>query len=252
MALAQELVMSGHLRSSRWIAVLAMALLASRSMQAQNIGAGEGRPFHALALTTGMSTMSVDPINARMTSTNFASLSNDAVSYGASGYVAIGRALLGADVQRSTFGEEGLNNGRTDDMSTLQGLATVSYALVSTRHLTLFPQLGVGLGRVEVTLRDRSGAGTTASQPTFDEVAQAPGAESRMTGRHLLYGLGAGLDYLVTQRGASKGVVLGVRAGMLTSPNRATWTRNGQAIVAGPDAGASGPYLRVVVGLGGR
>ena len=41
-------------------------------------------------------------------------------------------------------------------------------------------------------------------------------------------------------------------AGLLASPNRATWTRNGQAIVAGPDAGATGPYLRVVVGLGGR
>jgi hypothetical protein len=252
MALAPELVMSRHLRSSCRTAVLAISLVAGRSALAQNIGVGEGRPFHALVLTTGMSTMSVDAINARITSTNFASLSNDAVSYGASGYVAVGRALLGADVQRSTFGEEGLNNGRTDDMNTLQGLATVSYALVSTRQLTLFPQLGVGLGQLEVTLRDRSGAGTTASQPTFDEVARSPGTESRMTGRHLLYGVGAGLDYLVTQRGASKGVVLGVRAGMLTSPNRATWTRNGQAVVAGPDAGASGPYLRVVVGLGGR
>lgn len=244
--------MSRHLMPSRRIALLAVALLAGRSAGAQNIGAGEGRPFHAIVLTTGMSTMSVDAINARITPANFASLSNDAVSYGASGYVAVGRALLGADVQRATFGEEGLNNGRTDDMSTLQGLATVSYALVSTRTVSLFPQLGVGLGRLEVTLRDRSGGGATASQPTFDEVAQSPGTESTMTGHHLLYGFGGGMDYLVTPRGASTGVVLGVRAGLLASPNRATWTRNGQTIVAGPDAGATGPYLRVVVGLGGR
>jgi hypothetical protein len=239
-------------RLPRWSAALALSLVAARGASAQNIGAGEGRPFHALVLTTGMSTMSVDPINARMAPTQFAPLSNDAVSYGASGYFAVGRALLGAEVQRSVFGEEGLNNGRTDDMSTLQGLATASYALLSTDHFTMFPQLGVGLGRLVVTLRDRNGVGTSASQPTFDEVAQSPGAESRMTGRHLLYSLGAGADYLVTRRGASTGVVMGVRAGVLASPNRATWTRNGQAIVAGPDAGATGPYLRVVVGLGGR
>jgi hypothetical protein len=45
---------------------------------------------------------------------------------------------------------------------------------------------------------------------------------------------------------------MGVRAGLLASPNRATWTRAGQTIVAGPDAGATGPYLRVVVGIGAR
>jgi hypothetical protein len=241
-----------HLLSSRRVVTLALALLSGRAVSAQNVGVGVGHPFHAVVLSTGMSMMSVEPINARITPTNFASLSDDAVSYGASGYVAVGRALLGAELLRSTFGEEGLNNGRTDDMSTTQGLGTVSYALVSTEHVSLFPQLGVGLGRIEVTLRDWSGIGTTSSQPTFDEVAQSPGAESRMTGRHLLYSFGGGMDYLVTRGGASTGVVMGIRAGMLASPNRATWTRNGQSIIAGPDAGASGPYLRVVVGLGGR
>lgn len=228
------------------------ALVVAASASAQGVGAGPGRPFHALVLSTGMSTMAVDALNARMAASQFAPLSNDAATYGASGYVAIGRALLGAEVARSAFGEEGLDNGRTDELSAMHGLATVAYAVVSTDRLSIFPQLGVGLGRVEVVLRDRSGVGTTQAQPTFDEVAQSPGPESRMSGRHLLYGLGGGADYLVSRAGASKGVVLGLRAGMLASPNRTTWTRSGQRIVAGPDAAASGPYLRVVVGLGGR
>ena len=231
---------------------LAVVLLPMHTLSAQNVGAGMGRPFHAVLLTTGMTTMAVDPLNARMTPSQFATLSDDAVSYGAAGYVAIGRALLGAEVQRSTFGEEGLNNGRTGQLGTMQGLATVAYALVSTEHLSLFPQLGVGLGRVVVTLRDRDGAVTNVQHPTFDEIAQAPGDESQVSGRHLLYSLGAGADYLVTPRGAAAGVVLGVRAGVAASPNRATWTRDGQPVLAGPDAGAGGPYLRVVVGVGGR
>jgi hypothetical protein len=238
--------------AARCAVALSLVLLPSRIASAQNVGAGAGRPFHAVVLSTGMTMMAVDPLNARMTSSQFATLSNDAVSYGGAGYLAVGRALLGAEVQRSTFGEEGLNNGRTGDLSAMQGLATVAYALLSTDHLSIFPQLGVGMGRVVVTLRDRSGAGTTVTQPTFDEIAQTPGSESRVTGRHLLYSFGGGADYLVTPRGAGTGVVLGVRAGLTASPNRATWTRDGQAVLAGPDAGAGGPYLRVVVGLGGR
>jgi hypothetical protein len=229
-----------------------LLLVAAASASAQGVGAGAGRPFHALVVSTGMSTMSVDALNARMGSSQFAPLSNDAVTYGASGYVAIGRALLGADVGRSAFGEEGLNNGRTDELTAMQGMATAAYAIVSTERLSVFPQLGVGMGRLVVSLRDRAGSGTTASEPTFDEVAQSPGSESRMSGRHLVYGFGGGADYLVSRAGASKGVVLGVRAGMLASPNRTTWTRDGQTVVAGPDAAAGGPYLRVVVGVGGR
>lgn len=240
------------MRSRALLLYAGSALVAVASASAQGVGMGSGRPFHALVLSTGMSMMSVDALNARMTPSQFAPLSNDAVSYGASGYLAVGRALLGADVSRSAFGEEGLNNGRTDELTATQGMVTAGYALVATDRLSLFPQLGVGLGRVEVALRDRSGAGSAPAEPTFDEVAQSPGTESRMSGRHLLYAFGGGADYLVSRAGAARGVVLGVRAGVLLSPNRTTWTRGGQSIVAGPDAGAGGPFLRVAVGMGGR
>jgi hypothetical protein len=232
----------------------AAAALACASVRAdaQGAGMGAGHAFHTVALSTGMSTMSVDALNARMTPTQFAPLSNDAVSFGANGYVAVGRALLGAEVARSSFGEEGLDNGRTDELSSLHGLVTAGYALVATEHLSVYPQLGVGLGRLAVSLRDRTATSTAQPQPTFDEVAQAPGAESRLTGRHLVYSLGAGADFLVTRAGASRGVVLGVRAGLLASPNRTTWSRDGDTVVAGPDAAMGGPFLRVVVGYGGR
>ena len=245
---------AGHsMRSTSIIRLVAAALVTlGGPLAAQGAGSGSGHPFHAVVLTTGMTTMSVDALNARMTPSQFASLSNDAVSYGVGGYYAVGRALLGAELARATFGEEGLNNGRTDDLSTTHGLATVSYGIVSTEHLSLYPLLGVGLGRIEVALRDRSGAGTSVTQPTFDEVAQSPGAESQLTGRHLLYSFAGGADYLVTRRGGSAGVVLGVRTGVLAAPNRTTWSRSGESIIAGPDASPSGPFLRVVVGLGGR
>ena len=224
----------------------------SDPLSAQGLGLGAGRPFHALVLSTGMGTMSVDALNARLTASQFAPLSNDAVSYGASGYFAIARALLGAELVRSAFGEEGLDNGRTDELTAVQGTLTAAYALVSTARLSVFPQLGVGLGRLTVSLRDRGGSAAAPSQPTFDEVARDPGAESRLAGRHLLYSFGGGADYFVSRAATSAGVVLGVRAGVVASPNRTTWRRSGQPVIAGPDVAAGGPYLRVVVGLGAR
>ena len=231
---------------------VAFTFIASRSSAAQSTLTGASGPFHVIVLSTGVTMMKVDPLNARLVSSQFASLSNGAVSYGGGGYFAVGRALLGAEAQRSIFGEEGLNNGRSNNLHTMQALATVGYAIVTTERLTVFPQLGVSFGRVRLTLRDRTGASTSASEPTFDEIVRAPGNESQVDGQHLLYSFGGGADYLTTRRGVSTGVVIGVRAGLAASPNRATWTRDGERVVAAPDAGADGPYLRVMVGFGAR
>lgn len=220
---------------------------------AQDIGAGRALPFSTLLLATGVTAMQVDAINARLGPVGYAGLSNDAVTYGASGYVAVGRALLGADVALATFGEEGLENGRTDDLNTRHALATVGYALLATDRVNAFPVVGVGAGRVDVTLRNRGGTASTSPQPSFDEVARSPGPETTLRGRYLLFSLGAGIDYLVT-RGAptGAGVVLGARAGVVVAPNRTTWMHDGQPAIAGPDGGPGGPFLRVVVGVGRR
>ncbi|CAN5364010.1 hypothetical protein BH09GEM1_BH09GEM1_26360 [soil metagenome] len=214
----------------------------------------EARPFHALVFTSGATTMKVDGLNGMLTNAHFAGLSNDGISYGLTGYYAYGRAMLGADVSHVTYGEEGLSNGRSDDLNATQLLATASYAIVANGRVNVFPQLGIGTGRFDVTLRDRSGeTATTQSQPTFDEVAQSPGQSTMVSGHHLLYSVGGGADFLIARRSSDKlGVVFGVRGGYLVAPNRTTWTSSGHPVITGPDASAGGPFLRIVVGVGGR
>ena len=232
--------------------VVVVAVCAPAVLHAQEIGVGAAHPFHAAGLSTGAATMSVDALNARLAAGRFAGLSNDAVTYGATGYYAVGRALLGASAHRSLFGEEGLANGRTDDLGVWQLLATASYAIVSTSRVTVYPSLGAGIARLQLQLRD-SGTlpATTSSQ--FDDIVQAPGRSTRLDGHALLYDLGIGADYLVTRSAASAvGVVFGMRAGVTASPNRTTWSSAGRTVDAGPDGGPGGPYLRVVVGVGGR
>lgn len=216
----------------------------------------QARPqaFHAIALTTGATTMKVDALNASLTGARFAGLSSDGISYGVSGHYAYGRAMLGVDYSRTTFGEEGLSNGRSDDLNSMQVQATVSYAIATARRLSIYPTLGVGTGKFDVTLRDRAGGSvTTVTDPTFAEVAANPGSATTISGKHLVYSVGGGADYLATRAARDAfGIVLGVRAGMLLAPNRSTWTAGGRSVIAGPDASAGGPFLRIVVGVGGR
>ena len=239
--------------SIRLAAIIALTSCASRaSAQARDLG--RELPFHTIALTTGATTMSVDPLNVFLTTARFAGLSNDGISYGATGYFSVGRAMIGFDAARTTFGEEGLNNGRTDDLNSIQVMLAASYALVSTGRVALFPTVGVGFGRVVVSLRDRAGGNSAAAaQPTFAELAADPGSESKLTGDHLLFSVGGGGDYLILRNTRDDlGVVFGVRAGYMLAPNRTTWTRGSQTVIAGPDASAGGPFVRIVVGIGGR
>lgn len=223
-------------------------------IEAQPARAQEPGAFNALVFTSGATTMSVDGLNRVLTDARFAGLSNDGISYGLSGYYAYGRALLGLDIARTAYGEEGLSNGRSDDLNATQMLATISYAVRANGRLNMFPTLGIGAGHFDVTLRDRDQATVSSDRtPTFAEVAQNPGQSTTVSGRHLLYSVGGGADFLIARRSSDKGgVVLGLRGGYLIAPNRTTWTSGGRPVITGPDASAGGPFVRVVVGIGGR
>src|SRR5258708_37484035 len=99
--------------------------------------------------------MALAALDAELASARFSGLSNQGISYGATGHYAFGRALLGADVAHTTYGNEWLDNGRSDDLNSTQVAGTASYAIFRHRNWTVFPTLRVGLGQFDVTLRDR-------------------------------------------------------------------------------------------------
>ena len=179
-------------------ALLLAALLASSA--AARAQRAEQPAFSVLTFATGATFMSVDALNGALTSAAFPGLSNDGISYGVTGHYAVGRAVLGMDAARTTFGEEGLSNGRSDDLNSTILLGTAGYAVYASDRWAAYPILGVGLGHFDVTLRDRNGGtNSSQSQPTFAEVAQSPGSSTTIQGSHLLFSAGAGADFLVTR-----------------------------------------------------
>ena len=257
-------------RSSRHVRAALMAiaaLVAATPVRAQVVGVpsadDEVLPFTNFWLTTGRLAFDVNRLNPRFArpdlastgrSTGFDALSGDGLIIGGGGYVPIGRLLLGGEFHYSDMGTESSPTGKTNQLTTNYGMATVGYALWTSWHWTVFPYLGAGVGKVTLTLKSRDGGPVVPSSasPTFDDIVLSPGAESRMVGTYYVVQPGLGVDYLALNSSNSHvGVTFGLRVGTSISPHRTTWTYRGNDVFGAPDASPVGATARIIFGIGG-
>jgi hypothetical protein len=80
-----------------------------------------------------------------------------------------------------------------------------------------------------------------------------------MTTGDLVLQIGVAVDQLFvlqSQQSATgsreTGLVFGIRFGYVFMPAQSAWRLNSTRVAAGPDVGLGGPYVRFVVGGGGR
>jgi opacity protein-like surface antigen len=162
--------------------------------------------------------------------------------------------LLGGEFHYSDVGIETSPSGKTNQITTNYGMATVGYAVWTSWHWTVFPYVGAGVGKLTLSLKNREGGPTVSNttNPSFDDIVFSPGAESRLVGSYFLLQPGLGVDYLALSSSQSHvGVTLGIRVGTSISPNRTTWTYRGSEVFGAPDVGPVGTTARLIVGIGG-
>ena len=258
-----------HVRSSALIArAVALAVSASaviaplgaplgaQGAHGEGVGPGGTFPFASVFLATGANLTSTDGINEYIRKGGYFAVSNDAISYGGGVRGTWGRLVLGGEFASVDYGEEGNpDNGRNIGLKSKYYLAQAGYAWYAGRHLNVYPMLGVGVGRVILTLSDRNGGGAPAAgkQVTFPEVVLHPNGSSDLTGNYLLFEPAIGADWLVLRSVADRfGVSVGARLGKRIAPNRATWKLDGTKVVGGPDAGPDGTFMRLTIGIGWR
>lgn len=256
-----------HARAAR-VALLAGAVLVAPSPATAQVSAQPSAddavmPFSALWVTTGKLLVDVNRLNPHFSRldlvptgkfTGFDALSNDGFVIGVGGYAPIGRVLLGGEFHYSDVGIETSSAGKTNQITTTYGIATIGYAAWTSWHWTVFPYLGVGLGKVTLSLKSRDGGPTVSnpSNPNFDDIVFNPGAESRLIGSYFLLQPGIGVDYLALSSSQSHvGVTIGIRLGTSISPNRTTWTYGGNDVFGAPDVGPVGTTARIIFGIGG-
>jgi hypothetical protein len=211
----------------------------------------EGRGY----VTVGVSTLDLDAVNDRLSHNGYPTFPERRASLGIGGHAVHGRWLIGGEGQ-------GLI-GRTKDavasgqhleasLNAGYGFFNLGYLVAKQGERHAYPFVGIGGGGVQLTITERA-------TPTFDEVLADPGRDARLVSAAFLIQLGFGVDQLfvlrtrdVDEARYEGGLVLGLRVGYVFTPTHSDWRLSSARMAGGPDFGMTGPYLRLVVGGGGR
>ena len=251
--------LSSVLQRAATIALLASTVADSAAAQGargEGVGPGETFPFATFFLATGGSVAYTGDLNARLDTSNYFAVSNDAISYGGGVRMGWGRMILGGEFAVTTFGEEGDPvSGRNSLLRSRFALGQIGYAWWAGRHLNIYPMLGVGAGTMVLTLSDRNGGGSPPAgvDPRFTDIALHPNFSSKLDATYLLFEPAIGADWLVLRSlGDRFGLTFGARIGRKIAPNRAAWKFEGRKVIGGPDVGPDGAWLRLTAGIGWR
>lgn len=205
-------------------------------------------------LSTGGATFTTAQINAMLTTAGFATVSSDAIGFGAGGFGSFGPLRLGAEHVRLDGGSESTAGGLSARIEASYTTLTLGWDFRPRGRLSVAPTLGVGRGSYVLTVGDRAGGPAPASpRPTFAEVLADPQRSSRLAGGHWVFEPMLAADLLVVRSAARKrGITIGARAGYRVAPNRPDWEYRGNATAGGPVDQAKGPIVQLTVGVGGR
>lgn len=130
-------------------------------------------------------------------------------------------------------------------LTAAHGFLDVGYNLVSLGGLNIYPLIGIGGG----------GAWLQIGKNNFDNILQAPQGNAKLTGSAFMLNFALGSDYLIKIKASEQdetGIVLGFRAGYTYSPWQGAWSTDSISIEGGPKVGMTGPYVRMMLGFGGK
>lgn len=242
--------------ATRWLTTMvvcatALAAAPAAAQPAPSGSVSEGRGY----LSIGWGTLDLAALNTSLTDRGYPSFPERRLTIGAGGHGIRGRWILGGEghafVGKTTDAirtgqnyETALNGG--------YGFFNVGYLAMQRGHLHAYPFAGIGGAGAQLRIRE-------SSAPTFDDVLRDPGRSASLTTGGLVLQFGIAVDQLFVlqsresaAQSSQAGLVFGLRLGYAFMPAQSAWRQNSTRVASGPDVGIDGPYIRFVVGAGGR
>jgi hypothetical protein len=130
-------------------------------------------------------------------------------------------------------------------LSAAYGFFNVGYLVYSKDDLHVYPLVGLGGGELWLKIGPHS----------FDDILENPQRSAELSTGGFLLNLALGADYLWKLKEDEKsegGLVFGLRVGYTFAPAKGEWTADGIDISGGPEVGITGPYIRFMIGGGGK
>jgi len=201
---------------------------------------------NAAYIMAGQNIMSFNNLNDFLIQRDFPAVSENYLAFGIGGHVIHDKFVVGIEIQR--FFEKKRITAKEFNTSILgtYSLLNVGYLLYSKKGLMIYPLFGIGLGRLKLRIRENN-------IRSFEDInSYQRGSDSKITS--FLTNIGFALDYFFNfkekKRGKNK-LVVGLRLGYIYTATRSGWSVNHIHVDDGPVTGLGGPYVRMVIGLGG-
>jgi hypothetical protein len=206
----------------------------------------EKNRVNAAYLMAGINYLSVSYLNAFLESKGLPAVGGYYFSLGLGGHVIHNKWVAGLELAHTLEKEgSGAMNFKTSAIAKY-GVLNFGYLLHNKKGLMFYPYVGVGVGKLTLRVRENN-------IDSFDDITgYQKGSEARTT--NFLVNTGFALDFFYKYNANKKGqnnLVLGIRAGCIFSPYRKHWRVNHAEVPDGPDSGIYGPYIRLVIGMGG-
>ena len=202
--------------------------------------------INAAYLMAGENMFTIAKLNDYLGSRNFPTVAQNYFTYGLGGHVIHNKFVLGLEIQRSFKREQMTLKAFKTSLSAKYSVLNVGYLFYWKKGLMMYPLIGVGLGELRLQVIENN------IQSFADIGNYQKGSDSRT--RSILLNIGFALDYFFKFNRSKKGqnnLMMGVRVGVLASAAKFDWSVNRVTVPDGPTVGLTGPYVRVVIGLGG-
>jgi hypothetical protein len=202
-----------------------------------------GRGFFMI----GVEQLDLTQLNEALATHGYPTFSERFLSLGGGGFAIRDRLIIGAEGHAVVQSDKTTADGefRTRVMGGY-GMFDIGYHILRAGRVAFYPIIGIGGGATALEITERSTL-------DFEDVLDQPRRGARVTSAALLVGGGLGVEYFVaasrTRRG---GFIIGARAGFNYAPLESNWKLDRTDIAGGPDAGFTGPYVRVAIGGGSR
>jgi len=213
---------------------------------AQNVTkkVGSGRGY----FITGWSTLDVTKLNDRLTSHGYPEFSNSFISIGGGGHVFIKNKLVIGGQGHTLIGSEKTSGSLKSTISAGYGVFDIGYIIYSRKDLNIYPLLGFGGGGLTLKIAEDS-------SPAFDDILANPKRSVELIYGGFVLNLSLGIDYFVKMGEDEEGVgglVFGLQGGYMLAPITHDWKIDENDVNGGPEIGFGGPYVKVMIGGGGR
>jgi hypothetical protein len=206
----------------------------------------EKNRVNAAYVMAGLNYLSLNYLNAFLESKGLPTVGSYCYSLGLGGHVIHNKWVLALELAHTLEKDGSEATNFKTSVTAKYGVLNFGYLLHNKKGLMIYPYVGTGVGKLILRVRENN-------IDSFDDITgYQKGSEARAT--NFLINSGFALDFFYKYNASKKGqnnLVLGIRAGCIFSPYRKHWRVNHATVPDGPNSGIFGPYIRIVIGMGG-